>query len=110
MGWTGRMGCTGRMDGMGWFDKVAQGFSPAFAGLDKVAQGFSPASAGLPPSRLWHFGEPRRSSRGLFASGGGKACATGLVLFALACSSKPPDQPKDYVGKIAAERAAKDAS
>jgi uncharacterized protein len=27
-----------------------------------------------------------------------------------ACSSRPPDQPKDYVSKIAAERASKDAA
>ena len=33
-----------------------------------------------------------------------------LSLLATACSSKPPDQPKDYVSKIAAERAAKDAA
>ena len=33
-----------------------------------------------------------------------------MLLLATACSSKPPDQPKDYVGKIAAERAAKDAT
>jgi uncharacterized protein (DUF1684 family) len=54
----------------------------------KVAHGFSRAFAGL------------------------KACAT-LVVFALlasGCSSKPPDQPKDYVARIAAERAAKDAA
>ena len=54
----------------------------------KVAHGFSRASAGL------------------------KACAT-LVVFALlasACSSKPPDQPRDYATRIAAERAAKDAA
>ena len=33
-----------------------------------------------------------------------------VLLLASACSSKPPDEPKDYVGKIAAERAAKDAA
>jgi uncharacterized protein len=33
-----------------------------------------------------------------------------LLLLACACSSKPPDEPKDYVSKIAAERAAKDAA
>jgi uncharacterized protein (DUF1684 family) len=33
-----------------------------------------------------------------------------LLLLTAACSSRPPDQPKDYVGKIAAERAAKDAA
>ena len=27
-----------------------------------------------------------------------------------ACSSRPPDEPKDYVGKVAAERAAKDGA
>ena len=32
------------------------------------------------------------------------------LLFTGACSSRPPEQPKDYVGKIAAERAAKDAA
>jgi hypothetical protein len=57
--------------------------------MGKVAQGLSPA----------------RSTRA-----GLKACATGLALLAVACSSKPPDPPKDYVGKIAAERAAKDAA
>ena len=33
-----------------------------------------------------------------------------VLLLTAACSSKPPDEPKDYVGKIAAERAAKDAA
>jgi hypothetical protein len=44
-----------------------------------VAQGFSPASAGLPPSRLRCFGVPRRSSLAWLASVGGKACATFLL-------------------------------
>jgi len=35
--------------------------------------------------------------------------AAALVLLAAACSSAPPDEPKDYAAKIAAERAAKDA-
>jgi len=41
-----------------------------------------------------------------------KACATvvGVVLLVGGCSSKPPDEPKDYAAKIAAERAAKDAA
>jgi len=38
------------------------------------------------------------------------ALVTLLALLTGACSSRPPDQPKDYVGKIAAERAAKDAA
>jgi uncharacterized protein len=49
------------------------------------------------------------------ARGGSKrpalhAAGLTLALLASACSSKPPDEPKDYVGKIAAERAAKDAA
>ena len=32
------------------------------------------------------------------------------LLLTGACSSRPPEEPKDYVGKIAAERAAKDAA
>ena len=32
-----------------------------------------------------------------------------IVLFAVSCGSKPPEEPKDYVSKIAAGRAAKDA-
>jgi len=35
--------------------------------------------------------------------------AAALVLLAAACSSAPPDEPKDYAAKIAAEREAKDA-
>jgi matrixin len=46
----------------------------------KVAQGFSPASAGLPPSRLLRFGVPRRSSLTKLASVGRKACATLMLL------------------------------
>jgi uncharacterized protein len=58
----------------------------------RVVQGFSPA---LP------------------ARAGLKACTTFLglaLLFSTACSSRPPDEPKDYVSKVAAERAAKDAA
>jgi uncharacterized protein (DUF1684 family) len=50
------------------------------------------------------------------ARGGGSTrpalhlAALALSLLAGACSSKPPDEPKDYVGKVAAERAAKDAA
>lgn len=36
--------------------------------------------------------------------------ALALVLLASGCSSKPPDQPKDYASTIAADRAAKDAA
>src|ERR1044071_71681 len=43
----------------------------------------------------------RTSSVALFAA---------LLLSAGACSSRPPEAPKDYVGRIAAERAAKDAA
>ncbi len=32
-----------------------------------------------------------------------------MALAAAACSSRPPDEPRDYAAKIAAERAAKDA-
>src|SRR6266496_5262965 len=35
-----------------------------------VVQGFSPGKAGLPPSRLRRYGEPRRSSLEMRASGG----------------------------------------
>jgi uncharacterized protein (DUF1684 family) len=62
------------------------------SGAARVVQGFSPA---------------------LTARAGLKACTTciALALFvSSACSSKPPDEPKDYVSKIAAERAAKDAA
>jgi uncharacterized protein (DUF1684 family) len=76
----GWMGGKGRTGGMG-----GRASSAAL-----VVQGFSPAlAAGL------------------------KACTTfvGLsLLFAAGCSSKPPDEPKDYVSKIAHERAAKDAA
>src|SRR5436190_6071063 len=49
------------------------------------------------------------------ARGGSRRPALHLVglvlsLLASACSSKPPDQPKDYVAKLAADRAAKDAA
>ena len=44
-----------------------------------VVQGFSPGKAGLPPSRLRRYGEPRRSSLEMRASGGGKACTTERV-------------------------------
>jgi uncharacterized protein (DUF1684 family) len=50
------------------------------------------------------------SSPARIASAGLKACAACLVLVAVACSSKPPDEPKDYATRIAAERAAKDAA
>ncbi len=33
-----------------------------------------------------------------------------VVLLTLSCSSKPPDDPKDYTARIAADRAAKDAA
>ena len=33
-----------------------------------------------------------------------------LLLLAAACANKPPEEPKDYATKIAADRAAKDAS
>ena len=36
--------------------------------------------------------------------------AVACLVFATACSSKPPEQPQDYAGKIAADRAAKDAA
>jgi len=36
--------------------------------------------ADLPPSRLWRFGEPRRSSRLGNASGGGKVRTTTVVV------------------------------
>ena len=35
--------------------------------------------------------------------------AAALLCIAAACSSAPPDEPKDYAAKIAAERSAKDA-
>jgi uncharacterized protein len=52
-------------------------------------------------------------SPALAARAGLKACTTFLglaLLFSIACSSKPPDEPKDYVSKIASERAAKDGA
>jgi uncharacterized protein (DUF1684 family) len=55
----------------------------------RVAQGFSPARA---------------------ARAGLKACAAGLLIFVAACGSKPPDEPKEYGAKLAADRAAKDAA
>src|SRR4051794_19518075 len=57
----------------------------------RVVQGFSPAPSGR---------------------AGLKACTTfiALALCIGACSSKPPEEPKDYVTKIAAERSAKDAA
>ena len=36
--------------------------------------------------------------------------ALAFLIAVSACSSRPPDEPKDYVGKIAAQRAAKDAA
>jgi uncharacterized protein (DUF1684 family) len=57
--------------------------------LARVAQGLSPAR---------------------IARAGLKACATGLVLVAVGCSSKPPEEPKDYATRIAAERATKDVA
>jgi hypothetical protein len=44
------------------------------------------------------------------ATGAVTTLALALSVVAAACSSKPPDEPKDYVSKIAAERAAKDAA
>ncbi len=38
------------------------------------------------------------------------AIVTLVLLLTGACSSRPPDEPKDYVGKIPADRAAKDAA
>ena len=35
--------------------------------------------------------------------------AMGLTIVAAACSNKPPDDPREYASKVAAERAAKDA-
>jgi len=35
--------------------------------------------------------------------------AVSVLLSSLACSSRPPDEPKDYAAKLAADRAAKDA-
>jgi uncharacterized protein (DUF1684 family) len=72
---------------MGWIEEALRLRRPA-----GVVQGFSPA---------------------VTARAGLKACTAFIALAALlasACSSKPPDEPKDYVGRIAAERAAKDAS
>jgi uncharacterized protein (DUF1684 family) len=74
--------------------RVVQGFSAALAaraGLTRLRQGF-----GGPPKLQ------RRQKACI-------ACSIAAVL-AAACSSRPPDDPKDYVGKIAAERAAKDAA
>jgi uncharacterized protein len=39
-----------------------------------------------------------------------RAVFIALVFLTGACSSRPPDQPKDYAARIAAERSAKDAS
>ena len=76
------MGWTG---GVGWMGAWGRG------GGNRVVHSFSPAPA---------------ARAGLKAC---TACALAAVL-ATACSSKPPDEPKDYVGKIAAERAAKDTA
>ena len=38
-----------------------------------------------------------------------KWIASALVAVALGCSSRPPDDPKDYAAKLAADRATKDA-
>jgi len=38
-----------------------------------------------------------------------RAISIALALTLAACSSRPPDEPKDYAAKIAADRAAKDA-
>src|SRR5258705_143261 len=55
-------------------------FAEASADRRSLGGGWSgpPDTAGLPPSRLWRFGEPRRSSRVGHASGGGKACTTAI--------------------------------
>ena len=57
-------------------------------------------TAGLPPSPHG-FGEPRRSSRGLLASGGGKACHVGWA-FALACLTRYEAWPVTASALIAA--------
>lgn len=36
--------------------------------------------------------------------------AAGVCLILAACSSRPPDEPRDYAAKLAADRAAKDAA
>jgi uncharacterized protein (DUF1684 family) len=48
-----------------------------------------------------------RSPRG-FRQPAGTVLAATILLIASACSSGPPDNPKDYVAEIAAARAAKD--
>jgi len=53
---------------------------------------------GLPPSRVPRFGEPRRRSHLRFASGGGKACATAVIVLSItlgACHTraKPATPP-----------------
>src|SRR5579859_3887579 len=39
-----------------------------------------------------------------------RAVLVAAALAATACSNRPPEEPKDYAAKIAADRAAKDAS
>ena len=55
-------------------------------------------------------GQAGQAGRTRFSDLPGLIAAVALLAFVAgsACSSKPPDEPKDYAAKIAAERAAKD--
>jgi len=60
--------------------------------------------------KIGHEHTKTREYRGSFVVSCFRGCALSVILVTAACSSKPPDEPKDYVSKIAAERAAKDAA
>jgi uncharacterized protein (DUF1684 family) len=76
------MGWKGRTGGMGWIGGMGR--------MGRIGTARRPAFPALPAF-------PARP-------------ALVLAIALSACSSRPPDEPKDYVSKIAAERAAKDAA
>jgi len=84
MGGTGWMGTRSGTDWMGWTGTMEKHRNVA----RRLFRGF-PARPALPAL---------------------PALATLALLLTGACSSRPPDEPKDYVSRIAAERAAKDAA
>jgi len=88
------MGGRGWTGGMVKISGVVRGFSPAkAAGLKACTTFFGPLS------RPAHPGPPALPA----------LLALALLLTG-GCSSRPPDEPKDYASKIAAERAAKDSA
>ena len=84
MGGTGWMGTRSGTDWMGWTGTMEKHRNVA----RRLFRGF-PARPALPAL---------------------PALAMLALLLTGACSSRPPDEPKDYVSRIAAERAAKDAA